>query len=318
MTTPTNTFQTYQAIGNREDLSNIIYNIAPTETPFLSMIPKEKITNRYTEWQTDSLVAANGTNATIEGDTATTDAVVPTVRLGNYAQLSDKVVQIARTQEVVDKAGRKSEMSYQVAMRGKEIKRDMETRLTGNYASVAGNATTARQTAGFEAWITTNDERNGVGAEGGFSSGIVAAATDGATRTFTEALLKSVIQKCWTQGGDPDVIMVGATNKQTASGFSGIATLYRDTGQSKKQASILGAADLYISDYGQHKIVANRFSRDRSALVVDTDYWALGELDPMQMTNLAKVSHSDRKMLWCEYALISKNEAASGIVAELS
>jgi hypothetical protein len=318
MAVPTNTFQTYQSIGMREDLSDIIFNIAPVETPFLSMLPKEKAKGRYHEWQTDTLASASGENKVIEGDDVSADAVTPTVRLGNYTQISDKSVQISHTAEKVDKAGRKSEMSYQVALRGKELKRDMETRLTGNYPSAAGAAGTARESAGFEAWIVTNDQRGATGADGGFSGGTVSAATDGTQRAFTETLLKAAIKASWTEGGNPDTIMVGAFNKQAASAFSGIATLYRDTGQSKKQASILGAADLYISDFGQHKIIANRFSRDRSALVVDSAYWSLAQLEPMKLTNLAKTGHSDQKLLWCEYALVSKNEKSSAIVADLT
>src|SRR5690606_37284333 len=181
-------------------------------------------------------------------------------------------------------AGRKEELSYQIAKRSRELKRDMEQRLTGNYGSIAGNATTtARETAGVEAWLTGNVDRGSGGADGGFSAGIVTAATDGTQRAFTEDQLKAVIEMCWTEGGNPQVIMVGPHNKQAASGFGGIATLYRDTAGSSKPATILGAADVYVSDFGEHRIVPNRFSRDRTALVLDPEFWEVRYLQPFRV-----------------------------------
>lgn len=324
MSVPSGTMQTYQQVGIREQLADMIYDISPTETPFLSNAKRGKATNRKAEWQLDSLAAANGDNKTIEGDDATTDTAAPTSRLNNYTQLMDKVVRTSSTADAVSTAGRKKELSYQITKRSKELKRDMEARLTGNYASTAGAAGSARELGGLESWYATNTSRGGsAGASGGFSSttGVTVAATDSTTqRTFTEALLKDVIRQCWESGGDPTMIMVGSFNKQKASAFSGIASLYRDTNgkNSAKQISIIGGADLYISDFGEHKIVPNRFSRSRTAHVLDMEYWEVQYLQPFSIVPLAKTGHSERRMLSAEFTLCSKNEAASGVVADLT
>lgn len=321
MAAPTGTFQTYQKIGIREDLSDMIYNISPTETPFMSNCKVgKKAANTKVEWQTDALAAADGDNAVVEGDDATTNTASPTTRLTTYTQIMDKTVRVSDTNEQVTAAGQKKALAYEVAKRSKELKRDMETRLCGNYASVAGNATTARQTAGVEAWLETNTARGTGGSDGGWSGGIVAAATDATAsnqRAFTETQLKSVIKQCWDAGGEPTLIMVGSFNKQTASGFSGIATQYRDN-DSDGPATIIAAADLYVSDFGKHNIVPNRFSRARSALVIDTEYFEMRYLQPFSVGDLARTGHSKRKLLKTEFALCSKNEAASGVVADLT
>ncbi|MEY2633975.1 MAG: hypothetical protein RIR00_2629, partial [Pseudomonadota bacterium] len=273
MAVTSDTVQTYGVVGRREDLTDVIHDVTPTDTPFMSAIEKGSCNNTYHEWQTDALAAATGDNKVIEGDNPANDAITATVRLGNYTQLMDKVIQVSSTQRAANNAGRGDELSYQVMKSSKELKRDIETRITGNYASVAGNASTARELAGYEAWIQTNDSRGSGGANTAFSGGIQAAATDGTQRVFTETLLKDVLQLCWENGGDPSMIMVGAFNKKQLSQFAGIADQVRDTGS--KRATIVGAADVYVSDFGQYNIVANRFSRTRTALVVDPSMWKL-------------------------------------------
>lgn len=322
MAVPGGTTQTFQGVGIREDLSDIIYDITPTETPFLSMARRGKATQTKHEWQTDALAAADGANAVIEGDDATINTFTATTRLANYTQIMDKAISISGSMEAVNSAGRKSELSYQLSKRSRELKRDMETRLTGNYASTAGAAGAARATAGVEAWLASNTELGSGGAVGGYTTtGVVVAATDATStqfQTFIEADLKSVIKQCWTNGGDPGVVMVGPFNKQKASGFGGIATLYRDTAGSMKPATIMGAADVYVSDFGEHRIVPNRFSRDRTALVLDMDYWEVAYLRPFQQAKLAKTGDSEKRQLLVEFALCSKNEAASGKIADLT
>jgi hypothetical protein len=316
MAQPTNTFDSYDSIGTRADLSDVIHNISPTQTPFLSMAAKSKAKNTLHEWQTDSLATA-GQNAVIEGDDATLDAAAPTARVGNYTQISDKTVVVSGTQEATDKAGRRSEMSYQIAKRAKELKRDMEFILTGNQTSDAGSSALARKTGSVEAWIKTNTSRGAGGANGGYGAGVVTAATDGTQRGFTEALLKTVIQSCWANGGDPSTIIVGPKNKAVASTFTGIATQYREN-KGTSQATIVAAADVYVSDFGEHKILASRFSRDRSALVLDMEYWGVAYLRPFQTVELAKTGDSEKKQILAEYALVAKQEAASGVVADLT
>lgn len=316
MSVPSGTTQTYQAVGRREDLTDVIHDVTPTDTPFMSAIQKGSASNTFHEWQTDALAAADGTNKVIEGDDATNETMDPTVRLGNYTQIMDKVVQVSSSQRASNNAGRGDELSYQLQKRSKEIKRDMESRLTGNYASASGNATTARECAGYEAWIQTNDSRGAGGSNTAFSGGIQAAATDGTQRVFSETLLKDVLQLCWENGADPSMIMVGAFNKKQASGFTGIADAVRETGN--KRATIVGAADVYVSDFGQLDIVPNRFSRSRSALVVDPSMWKLCYYERFKTVDLAKTGHSDRKMLSVEFTMEACNEKGSGCVADLT
>ena len=309
-----NTYTRYSAIGIREDLSNVIYNISPEETPFISNIGRESVKNTYFEWQTDSLAAASASNAALEGDDISSfTAVTPTSRVGNYTQISTKNVVISGTLEAVDKAGRRSEMTYQLAKLGSELKRDMESALLANQSPVAGNTTTARRTAGLPAWIKTNTS---FGTGGADTSG-VAARTDGTQRAFTETLLKTVIQKVWTSGGTPKMLMVGPFNKTAASAFTGIATRYRDV-PAGQQAQIIGAADVYVSDFGTVNIVPNRFQRDRDAFVVDPDYASLAVLRPIQKMDLAKTGDAEKALLLVEYGLKVNNEAAHGIVADLT
>lgn len=316
MAVTSDTVQTYGVVGRREDLTDVIHDVTPTDVPFFSAIEKGSCSSTYHEWQTDALAAASGDNKVIEGDNPANDAITATVRLGNYTQLMDKVIQVSSSQRAANNAGRGDELSYQVMKASKELKRDIETRITGNYASVAGGAGTARECAGYEAWIQTNDSRGSGGANTAFTGGIQAAATDGTQRVFTETLLKDVLQLCWENGGDPTMIMVGAFNKKQLSGFAGIADQVRDTGS--KRATIVGAADVYVGDFGQYNIVANRFSRTRSALVVDPTMWKLCYYQRFKTEDLAKTGHSDRKMLSVELTLESCNEKGSGCVADLT
>lgn len=320
MTVPAGTFQAHSAIGNREDLEDIIYNISPTEFPFMSAAGRGKATAVLHEWQTDALASASTTNAAIEGDDAAVLTATPTVRLGNYCQIATKAVSVSGTQDAVRKAGRKSELAYQIMKRGKELKRDLESQITQNKGSASGGTGTARTSASVESWIFSN--RTDLGSGGspttpGFISGTVAAPTDNsAFGTFTETALKAVIQAVWTEGGDPGMIMVGPKNKQRASGFAGIATQYREN-KGVKQATILAAADVYVSDFGEHRIVPNRFSRDRTALVLDMEFWEIAYLRPFQQFELAKTGDSEKRQMLVEYTLVSKNEKASGKITSL-
>ena len=310
----TNTFTRYSAIGIREDLSNVIYNISPEETPFISNIGRESVKNTYFEWQTDSLAAASASNAALEGDDVSSfTAVNPTSRVGNYTQISTKNVVISGTLEALDKAGRRSELTYQVAKLGSELKRDMESALLANQSPVSGNTTTARRTAGLPAWLKTNVNK----ASDGVNNSGVSARTDGTQRAFTEAMLQDVVSQVWTSGGTPKMLMVGAFNKQAASAFSGIATKFRDV-PAGQQAQIIGAADVYVSDFGTVNIVPNRFQRARDAFVVDPEYASLAILRPIQQTELAKTGDAEKRLMLVEYGLKVSNQAAHGIVADLT
>lgn len=318
MAVPTNALQTFAMVGIREDLSDTITMISPYDTPLYSMAAKSKCKNRTPEWQRDSLRAANGSNATIEGDDVTGDSVGQPERLKNVVQLMDEVVIVSTTAEAVDAAGRKSEIGRAVAKAGKALKTDVETRVTGNYASVLGAAGTAGQMAGAEAWIETNISSGVGGSSTGWNTGtgLVEAATDGTQRAFTETLLKGVIKSCWQGGGEPSIIMVGPFNKQAASAFTGIAQQTNNIDGHNKVV-IYGAADVYKSDFGVHKIVPNRFSRDRTALVLDPKTWGVAFLQPWKTEPLAKTGHSTKRLLSAEMTLICREEKANGKVADL-
>jgi hypothetical protein len=322
MTVPAGTFQTAQAIGNREDLEDIIWDISPTETPFQTMVSKGKATAVFHEWQTDSLDAA-AANAAIEGDDATTNTATPTVRLKNYCQILTKVPRVSGTQDAVKKAGRGSEMAYQIRKRMQELKRDLEFALVRNQSSSAGNGSTQpARMASVESWLATNKTSVGQGTNQttpGYSSGTVAAPTDSTTAgTLTESALKAVIADVWNSGGDPSVLMVGKATKGKISGaFSGVATRYRDV-PSGKQAQVIAGVDLYVSDFGSHRIVPNRFMRDQNILVLDTEYWQIAQLRPLQNTELAKTGDSERRQLLMECTLVCRNEKASGKVTDIN
>lgn len=321
MTAPlTNTFQQFQAIGVREDLSDIIYNVSPTETPFLANAGRGKISNTFFEWQTDALASAVTTNHQIEGDDLGTtgyDAVTPTVRLGNRAQISRKTLIVSDTEEVVDKAGRKSEIAYQLAKKGKELKRDMEADLLSNHGSNAGNATTARVTAALPAFIKTNINKASDGVAPIYTTEPTDVWTDGTQRAFTEDILKDVIAQCWTSGAEPKTVMVGAFNKQAVSAFSGIVELM-STQEKLKPYTIIGAADAYVSDFGTLAVVPNRFQPTRTAYVLDWDYVSVDYLRPFKQEPMAKTGDAEKRMMIVEYGLRVKNEKALGIITDLT
>ena len=311
MAQPTNTFDTYDSVGEREDLSDVIYNISPTDTPFLSSAAKTSSTAVLHEWQTDALASASTSNAVIEGDEATLDAVTATTRLSNSCQIMDKTVVITGTQEAVDKAGRASELAYQIAKKAKELKRDMEAQITTNNAEVTGSATAAREMGSLGAWVATNDVMGTSGTSGSVGN---TARTDGTQRAFTEDLLKSVIKSVWNEGGDPTMVMVGPFNKQKLSGFTGNSTRF-DAGA---DATLYTSVDVYASDFGQLQVVPNRFSRDRDCYVLDMNYWGIAFLRDFTMHELSKTGDSEKRQLLVEATLESRNEAASGLVADLT
>ena len=310
MAAPTNTFQTYQAIGIREDLSDVIYRITPTVTPFLSAIPKIKASQPLHEWQTQDL-ASSANNAQIEGDDTAATAATPTVRLSNRTQISSKVIAVSGTQIASNTAGRKDELAYQLSLKALELRRDQETALTQNTTAVTGNSSTARQLRGLEGWCKTNSDLGASGADPDYVGNT--APTDGTQRAFTEAQLKNVLQKVFTQGGEPDLLMLGASQKQTFSTFTGNSTRM-DKGEDGK---VFAATDVYVSDFGEIQAKANRFQRSRTAFVLQSDKWALAVLRPYQTTELAETGDAEKRLLVVEYTLEARQEKASGVIRDL-
>lgn len=324
MATADDVITTYGTTGRREDLSDTIYSISPTETPAMMMFGRGNATQIYHEWQTDGLVAAVANNHVPEGEEANFVAVASTTRVGNHCQISQKTAVVSGTNEAVSKAGRRRELAYQLQKRAKELKRDMESNILNNASSVAGAhaapATgTARVSAGLPAWLTTNTNRGATGADKGFDEGgsgavVVTLATDGTQRAFLESDLKDTIAQCWDSGGDPSVIMVGHFNKRVASGFTGNSTRF-DRGEDKR---LVAAVDYYVSDFGTHQIVPNRFSRARDALVITPRMASVDYLRGFRQSAIAKTGDSEKRQLLVEYTLRVSNEAAHGVVADLT
>jgi len=311
-------FQTYQTVGIREDLADIIYSISPTETPFMSGIAKEKATNTTHQWQTDAL-AAVAANAAVEGADISYGTMSATTKEENYTQISTKGVQVSGTNEAVTSAGRANELAYQVAKAAKELKRDMETALLSNVAKAAGNATTARKLGGCQTWIETNVDAGA----GGSGAGNGAIRTDGTQRAFTEDQLKGVLRSCFNEGGNPNMIMVGAFNKQKLSGFTGGSTRF----DSAEDRRLITSIDVYESDFGTLQVAPNRFIRGanataakqgQDALVLEMDMWAVAFLRDFALQTPAQTKDADQRFLVAEYTLVARNEKANGLVTDLT
>jgi hypothetical protein len=305
----TNAFDTYSATSDREDLSNIIYNISPMQTPFMSSIGKRSINNVVFDWQTEVLATPVATGE-LEGFELSRSASVATTRLSNVAMISKRDATVSGSQESSDPAGKRSEMAHQLAIMSKALKRDMEEALCQKGAKTTGNATTARVTGGFESWITSNDSRGTSGA----STGGGAAPTDGTQRALTETLLKDTLQLCFENGGEPSLAICGPHNKQVISGFTGRSQARQMIDANTVEASV----SIYSSDFGELKIVPSNRSRERSLLLVDPEYAKVAYLRDFKTVDIATIGDAVTKMIICEYGLEVSNEAAHGIVADLS
>lgn len=316
MAVPSQTIQNVARVGVREDLSDKIAELFPDDTPFMNAIGTSSVNNTYTEWQTDTLVAADHDNKTVQGDDLANDSRPNTTRVGTHTQIFTKVIGSSSTVEWTNKAGRRSELARETMKAGREIRTDMEKRFLGNYASVAATASVAGETAGALAWLTSNVSRGVDGANGGFSAGIVAAATNGTQRAYTEALLKPVLQSIWNNGGNPSMVITNGTQKQAAAAFAGLADQRRTVGNEK--LTIVAGADVYVSDFGSVQFVPDRFASARDALIVDPEYFDVGIGDALKVTPLAKTGLAERRAMYAECALRCLNQAASGVVADLT
>lgn len=318
MTAPTNTVTSATPnVGTREDLEDMIYRVAPEETPFISNIGTSSASAIFHEWQTETLATADATNAQLEGDDYTNGAANLTTRIGNYMQIVAKAGGVSRTQEIVDKAGRSSELARQKALKTIEMKRDFEKRMIGNFASVAESGATTRKSAGILAFITSNDNRGAGGSDGGFATGIVAAATNGTQRTFTETLLKADWSTIFTNGGKPTQAYMGGTHKQQASAFTGIADIRADV-SGKSQATIYGAADVYVGDFGALTLIPHAYGLTRDCVLVDPKMASIATLDGLKSKQLSDTGDSTKFLLTFEKGLVVKNEKAHGVIADLT
>lgn len=338
MTVPVDVFETYDTTGIREDLADIIYDISPTDTPFQSAASRQTATQIKTEWQTDALRAA-AHNAVSEGAEAVASELDPTQRLHNITQISEKTVIISGTNEASLAAGRGSEMNYQVAKGGRELKRDMEFDLTQDSpitpgtgaASGSGTAGTARTLGALETWMdAANSDRGVLGSAAAKTAGQpdnAAAVTDGTDRALVEADLKNQLQVVWDAGGDPNMLMCGGIVKQMISSWTGskpgptasdAVTIGQITRFDRTEAlTFYTAFDVYQSDFGMHSVVPNRFQRGRNLFILDMQYWGVSYLRAFRQYPLAKTGDSIKRQLISEYTLCSKQSLASGIIADI-
>ena len=309
----TTTTDTYDQVGIREDLSDSIWNVDPTAVPFSSNCSRSSASNTRFDWQTDSLAAVSSATA-VEGADAVFAPAASTTRLNNITAILQKTVAVSGTTEAVSRAGRGKEMAYQVVKRGKELKRDFEHQLVGiSNEKEAGDASTARETASYQTWISSNSSRGAGGADptGDGSD----TPTDGTQRAFTEGLLEEVIDKIWNNGGEPDVIMAGSFNKRKITNFAGNSS---EQNLAREGKMIINAVSMYESDYGMMKVVPNRFVRARDVLVYQSDMWKIRELRGMKNSPIAKIGDAERRQVLFEAGLEACNEQSSGIVADLT
>ena len=328
MAIATNTSLTFSSVKIREEVSDVIYNIAPMDTPFLSGCSKTSVDNVYFQWQTDT-IGSGGANRKIEGDdNIAANARVNPVLLGNRTQISQYVNQTSGTDQVMDYAGHGRNQAYQIAKNGKRMKRDMEFMLTNNVAQVAGDATTARVSAGIPAWLNSNHTNGGTGGSPAAGSlGTTAMVNAGGRAAVTEANIKVVIKQCYDSGGSPDLILCPSNVKQAISGLSsnvGPGYPLRVAASTSGQATAVNAVDVYVSDFGTFRIVPDRNlatdgpgSNAGNVFFLDMDYWSVAWLRPFQTVDLAKTGDSIKQLLLAEFGLISKNEKSSGILASV-
>jgi hypothetical protein len=324
-----NTYETYDAKGNREELADRIFQITPEETPFISLIGRKPVASTHPEWQTDTLASPDTDNNQPEGNDWSYDAISPTTRVGNYTQISDKKIIISRTQDRTSKAGRKSELAREIAKKGVELRTDMEVIALSNQASSAGsgNGATNRKLGGFRAWLATNDSLGGTGASGGFNSstGVVDAATNGNQRAFSKAILDAVILSAYNAGGSPKTLMLSPYAKTVFSTFMSDSNVapQRFQANGKGQTTIVAAADMYLSDFGTISVVPNRqmaragASIARNAFLIDPRMVSLGVFDDIQLVKPAKTGDAEKRVLVTEYTLLVSNEAAHGVAADI-
>lgn len=320
MAVPSSTIQAVGRVGIREDLSEKIHELFPDDCPFQKSIGKESVSQVNPEWQTDQLNASNPNNYTIQGDDLANEARANTVRQGNYTQIMKKVVGASTTMEASKTAGRKSELAREIMKAGRELKTDAESRFCGNYAAVAPAAGTAGQTAGALAFLRTNSNAGATGVapdySGGGTSGVpTTAAVNGTLRTITETMLADMLASIWTAGGNPSMAIASMALKRKMAAFPGLAAQRRETGD--KLVTIVAGAEVYSGDGGTVQLVPSRFSSARDVFVVDPEYWAIGELDSLKIKDLATTGLATRKALYQEVALISRNEAASGVIRDV-
>ncbi len=323
MASVANTFVTTSAVGNREELSDVVSRITPEDTPIYSMIPKGKCESVHPEWETDEL-AAPGENIQPEGNEYNFAAITPPERLGNYTQIMRKTWIISGTQEVVSEAGNVQKRKYQKLKKGVEVRKDVELAIVTNNASVGG---ATREFGGLPTWIETNANRGAGGSNGGFNSGtgLTVAATNGTQRAFTKVILDDVMKQGYEEGANFKVVSVSPYVKSVFVTFMSDTNVasFRYAANSGKGNSIVANADMYEGPFGKVTIMPNRVQAAsaavaRNAFFIDTEFMEFMWLRKIQEDkDVAKTGDADKGVIIGEGTLKVKNERGLGVAADL-
>lgn len=306
-------FKTYDQVGKKEDISDVISNISPTTTPFQSLIKGEKVMNTVYGWQEDSL-ADVADNAKTEGHQASDNDLGATTMRQNYTQIMSKTVNVTATADSVSTYGRAKETAYQLAKKSAELKRELEYHLVGKAQNAAaGDASTARTFANaFGTYVggaavidstvtvTTDSDAGTVGNQAG---------------ALTEANILSANQKLYEAGSDASYIMVKPADSLIIADFAKSAGRERDFNTGK---TVVNAVDLYVSPFGEQKVIINRFLKASECLIFKPEMWRLVTLRPFTRELLAKTGDSDRHFIVGEFSLKHMNAKGSARVTNLT
>ena len=316
----TNAFDTYTAVGQREDLSDVVYNISPEETPFVSMAGKRSVSHTLFEHQTEALPAVS-TTAQLEGDTIAAAASNNTVRNSNQCQILYRSAAVTGTEAAMNRAGINDAMAHQLSIMSRALKRDVEKLMLGNSVKNSGAAGTARTTAGILAKLATNISKGGgSGANPTAAQAAVGstARTDGTARAFTETLFKAVLKLCFDSSGDqPTEVIMSAANKQIASGFAGRASATQVVALPGKADEVNANVSLYSGDFGVYAIQADRFIRgEKDVLIINPEFVKIAQLRAFETQDIGRTGDAQGKYIVWEGGLQVDNELAHGLVAD--
>lgn len=322
MAIPAGTTDTYEQVGQREELHDVISNISPMDRPFTSNISRMSGKATYTTWLKDSLAAA-ALNAQLEGDDASFATSVTVVKLGNYQQIHRKAFVISGSLEAVDKAGRKSEVKYQLMKAGKELMRDIEFAALGMQESSEGGAGTARQMGGAASWIPSSENggngyRMSSGSTAAFASGKTGVVTPGTNVTLTSTALLTALGYAWDDGGEVDTILTGKHNRGLIRSFGNLATNQIQLNKSGEGVKLIDSVEVYVTDYGKHKLVLSRFQDEENVFCFDMATWGLSYLRPVSQEVLAKTGDGEKRMLIAECTLVCRNPDANAKIQDLT
>lgn len=305
------TYTTYDTVGIKEDVSDVISRITPTKTPFQTIIGKSSTKNRQFQWLEDSLRAVQ-TNAKVEGFTASDATLTPPTLRSNYTQIMEKTIKVSGTEDAIDQYGRAKETAYQLVKAGEEVKRDKEYAYVGlaQTATAGDSSSTARLTASAFSQVTTATNRWYMGAV------TPLGGTTGTAAALTETALLGIAQAAYNVGAEPSVFMIKPADSLIVSAFTGASGRNRTINDGSTK--LVNVVDLYVSPFGEFKVVLNRFQRTADAWLLDPGMWEDVSLRPWTREALAKTGDNSMNMIVGEFGLKHKNFAGDGLITNLT